>query len=127
MDGVDDSNATGAADDAESFDSTSLLSEAMESRFLNAATNSNAVESAASPVDGSATSETATAAVEAEDPLTLFSWSLRYRANSTFGNGQYEGRLILGAELFIRSGESVEGVLTLLRDKASEVAKKLES
>lgn len=64
---------------------------------------------------------------EEDDPLTLFSWSLKYRANSTFGNGQYEGRLILGSDLFIQSGDSVDELLKLMRDKAAKVVEKLES
>ena len=118
MDGSNESDATGAADDAEFFDSTSLLEETKES---------NNAAGADSTVAVSATPETAKAAEESDDPLTLFSWQLKYRANSTFGNGQYEVRLILGADAWIRSGDSADALMTLARATAAEVVKKLES
>lgn len=118
MDGLNKSDATVAAEDAEFFDGTSLL---------EGATESNDAVAADSTVAVSATPQTATAAAESDDPLTLFSWQLKYRANSTFGNGQYEVRLILGADAWIRSGDSADALMTLMRDKAAEVVKKLES
>jgi len=136
---MDGSDATSAAEGAEFFDQTSLLDGTTESNVAEtvdllpaevAATFSDITEVniAVEPLDSTvAVSATTEAADESDDPLTLFSWTLRYRANSDFGNGQYEVRLILGADPWIRSGNSADALMTLARAKAAEVVKKLES
>lgn len=102
-------------------------SDAEDGSEVAEASSVDVADTAAATVAVSATPPTATDAAESDDPLTVFSWQLRYRANSTFGNGQYEVRLILGADAWIRSGDSAEELMTLMRAEAAKVVKKLES
>jgi hypothetical protein len=114
MDGLKDAEDNGAAEDAEFFDSTSLLEGTKES---NAAAENSTVAVSATPENRES----------ADDPLTLFSWTLRHRANSQFANGPYEARLILGSDCVIQSSESADDLMQWMHDKCAAVVKKLES
>lgn len=97
-----------------------------ESSELDATTESteSAAESsqlAAGDSQLSATAETP------DDPLDLFNWQLKHRATTEFARGPYEVRLIFGSDVWILSGDSIESLMTKMRDKAAEVVKKLES
>lgn len=78
-------------------------------------------------VPGVAMASNPTATADADDPLTLFNWQIKHRATTSFANGPYEARLILGSDVLIRSGDAIEELLTLIRQEAANVVAKLES
>lgn len=63
--------------------------------------------------------ETATGADDAYDPLAYFSWTVRHRAESSFVNGKFEGRIIIDGSTKIASGISLAKVLQSLRKFAA--------